>query len=63
MTPVDEAAQGLWDDYTNYKQRMFKKTDLKRSPWIIIQANKKTKARVEAIKYLLDNIPFKDTPS
>lgn len=59
MTQVDEAAQGLWDDYTKYKQRMFKKTNLKRSPWIIIQANRKTNARLAAVKHILNTIPYK----
>ncbi|SOE23474.1 polyphosphate kinase 2, PA0141 family [Spirosomataceae bacterium TFI 002] len=59
MTAVDEAAQGLWDEYTKYKQRMFRKTNLQRSPWVILQANRKTKARIEAIKYILKTIPYK----
>jgi polyphosphate kinase 2 len=59
MTAVDERAQDLWDEYTKYKQRMFKKTDLHRSPWIILQANRKTKARIEAIKYILKTLPYK----
>lgn len=60
MTAVDEAAQGLWDEYTKYKQRMFKKTNLLRSPWVILQANRKTKARIEAIKHILKTIPYKE---
>jgi len=41
MSPVDEKAQELWDDYTFYKKAMFKLTDTEYSPWIIIDANKK----------------------
>ena len=58
MTPVDETAQDLWDVYTKYKQRMFDVSHTKKNPWVIIEANKKTKARLEAIRYLLKTIPY-----
>jgi polyphosphate kinase 2 len=59
ISPVDERAQELWDDYTFYKKKMWEKTDTKRAPWKIIDANKKTTARIEAIEYILDQIPYK----
>ncbi|MFD2562575.1 polyphosphate kinase 2 [Aquimarina rubra] len=58
MTNVDEKAQELWDEYTKYKLKMFEHTNTKISPWIIIEADKKTKARVEAIRHVLDKIPY-----
>ena len=58
MSPVDERAQGLWDEYTQYKEKMFKQTHTHKNPWIIIEANRKTGARLKAIKYLLDKIPY-----
>ncbi|GAA4271822.1 polyphosphate kinase 2 [Aquimarina gracilis] len=58
MTRVDEKAQELWDEYTKYKVKMFEHTNTKHSPWIILEANKKTKARIEAIRYILNTIPF-----
>ena len=58
ITPVDEKAQELWDKYTEYKLRMFEHTDLKESPWKVIDANKKTDARIEALSYILDKIPY-----
>lgn len=59
MSPVDERAQKLWDKYTQYKKVMLDKTNTKHAPWVIIDANKKTDARLSAIEYLLDNIPYK----
>ncbi len=56
---VDQKAIELWDDYTDYKKKMFKKTNTKTSPWIVIKANRKTKARIEAIEHILDIIPYK----
>lgn len=59
MTPVDEKAQALWDDYTSYKQKMFEVTNHEKAPWKIIDANKKTSARMEAILHILETIPYK----
>lgn len=59
MTAVDERAQELWDDYSSYKIKMFAKTNTPIAPWHIIDANKKSSARLEAITHVLKNIPFK----
>ena len=58
MTKLDEKAQDLWDDYTEYKNGMFKRTNTKISPWKIIRANRKTDARVNVITHILDSIPY-----
>lgn len=58
MSPVDENAQDLWEQYTHYKEKMFEKTNTKLSPWKIISANKKSEARLEAISHLLQSIPY-----
>ena len=55
---VDQAALGLWDVYTDYKTKMFEKTDTDFAPWMVIKANKKMRARVEVIQRLLDIIPY-----
>lgn len=59
FSPVDQRAQALWDNYTEYKTRMFEKTNTEIAPWIIIQANRKGKARIEVMKQVLDLIPYK----
>ncbi len=58
MTPVDEKAQDLWDVYTEYKQKMFNHTNTEIAPWIILKANKKTQARLKAMRIILDEIPY-----
>ena len=58
MTPVDERAQDLWEDYTAYKKKMFKKTNTELSPWKIIKANRKTEARTTCIEHILESIPY-----
>ena len=59
MTPVDERAQELWEEYTAYKSKMYKKTNTKIAPWTIIDANKKSNARLKAISHILESIPYK----
>jgi polyphosphate kinase len=58
LSPVDEKSQGLWDQYTYYKEEMFSKTHTTFSPWIIIKANKKKVARLEAIRYVLSQFNY-----
>lgn len=60
MTAVDEKAQELWDEYTHYKELMFEKTNTPECPWVIIKADKKTSARIEATEYILQKIPYED---
>ncbi len=58
MTDVDRKAQELWDLYTEFKEKMFEHTNLKTSPWIIIDADKKSEARIKALQYIIDTIPY-----
>ena len=58
MTKLDEKAQDLWDQYTEYKNAMFEKTNTVLSPWKIIRANRKTEARINVINHVLKRIPY-----
>lgn len=57
---VDQKAQELFEVYSEYKDKMFELTHTKIAPWKIIDANKKYKARVEAMEYILSKIPYDD---
>ena len=59
FSPVDQTALERWDDYTDYKKKMFEKTDTKIAPWIVIKANKKMRARVEVVQKLLEIVPYR----
>ena len=39
---------------------MFEKTNTPEVPWEIIDANRKTDARLKTIKYILSQIPYQD---
>ncbi|TNF26454.1 MAG: polyphosphate kinase 2 [Bacteroidetes bacterium] len=58
MSPVDERAQELWDEYTKYKQRMFDVTNTALCPWTIIDANVKTEARITSLEHILNTVPY-----
>jgi polyphosphate kinase 2 len=58
MSPVDDRAIELWNDYGKYKEEMFRRTNMDFCQWAVIQANIKTKARVEAIKYVLGEVDY-----
>ncbi|NHF58614.1 polyphosphate kinase 2 [Flavobacteriaceae bacterium TP-CH-4] len=58
MTPVDEKAQDLWDDYSRYKEKMFEQTNTAHAPWVIVDANEKTQARLNAVSHVLKTILY-----
>ncbi|MFQ3182679.1 MAG: polyphosphate kinase 2 [Polaribacter sp.] len=58
MTKLDEKAQILWEQYTEYKNAMFQRTNTVKSPWKVIRANRKTEARVNVINHVLNSIPY-----
>ena len=58
LSPLDERAQELWDEYTRYKEAMFARTHSSFSPWIIVQANVKRLARLESMRYVLSRFDY-----
>lgn len=58
LSPVDNRAQDLWDDYTRYKEEMFARTHTSFSPWVIVKANSKKRARLAAIRHILSLFPY-----
>ena len=60
ISPVDEKAQILWDDYTSYIDAMLENTHDKRSPWYIVDGNSKKKARISTIRHVLNLLDYPD---
>jgi polyphosphate kinase 2 len=58
LSAIDEEAQSLWDRYTQYKDEMFSRTHTSFSPWIIVRANDKKRARLESVRYVLNLLPY-----
>lgn len=53
FSDVDMEGQKRWDIYTDYKEKMFEKTNSEYAPWKIIDSNNKLEARINSIKYVL----------
>ncbi|MDQ8180143.1 polyphosphate kinase 2 [Pelagicoccus sp. SDUM812005] len=58
LSTIDALAQEKWDDFTQYKERMFELTHSDKSPWIIVDGNDKGVARMEAIRYVLSQCDY-----
>jgi polyphosphate kinase len=63
FSAVDHASLGKFDEYGKTRNEMFFYTDRPVSPWTVVNSNEKRRARLEAIRYVLDSIPYdhKDT--
>jgi polyphosphate kinase 2 len=60
ISPVDEQAQELWDQYTVKKFQMLSETNRTLAPWTIIRSDIKKLARLNCIKYVLSKIDYID---
>lgn len=58
LSEVDVQAQERWDDFTNVKYEMLRKTHTTHAPWTIIRSNNKHQARLNAIKMILNSVPY-----
>ncbi|KIM12241.1 MAG: polyphosphate kinase [Sulfurovum sp. FS08-3] len=58
LSPVDQQAQKMWDQYTVAKFSMLMASHNRSAPWIVIKADDKKKARINAIKHILQRIDY-----
>jgi polyphosphate kinase 2 len=59
LSEVDLQAQNLWDEFTEKKFMLLKKTHTKQSPWWIIRSDNKHLARREPMKLILNSVPYR----
>ena len=59
LSPMDIKSRDLWVEYSKAKDKMFALTDTKFSPWYVVNADVKERARLNCIKHLLSKIPYK----
>jgi len=60
LSPMDVEARKHWVEYSRAKDRMLEHTDRKKTPWHIVDADNKKRARLNCIAHLLRQIPYKD---
>jgi len=58
LSPIDMASLDKWDDYTLAKEAMFFETDTADSPWTVIKSDCKKRARLNAMRYVLQKLPY-----
>ena len=58
LSPMDLESRRNWEKYTKAKEHMLEKTSTNSSPWWIVEANDKKKARINCISHLLSQIPY-----
>jgi polyphosphate kinase 2 len=60
LSPMDLESRRRWQDYSRAKDEMMAHTDIKQSPWYVVNADNKKRARLNCIRHLLEQIPYKD---
>ncbi len=58
LSEIDVQAQDRWDDFTTQKYEMLKKTHTNIAPWTIIRSNNKHLARLNAMRVILNAVPY-----
>ncbi|PLW94970.1 MAG: polyphosphate kinase 2 [Marinilabiliales bacterium] len=60
LSEMDLKSRDRWIDYSKAKDEMLSYTDTKLSPWYVVNADIKRKARLNTISHLLSSIPYED---
>ncbi len=58
LSPVDNLAQEYWDQYSVRKFQMLSETNRTISPWTIIRSDNKKRARLNCIKFILNQMDY-----
>jgi polyphosphate kinase len=60
LSPMDLESRTRWVEYSKAKDVMFEHTDRDKTPWFVVNADNKKRARLNCIRHLLDQIPYHD---
>ena len=63
LSPMDLESHRRWYDYSRARDAMFAATDTKESPWHVVKADDKRRARLNCIAHFLGLIPYEETLS
>ncbi len=62
ISPMDVESRSKWVEYSKAKDEMFSYTDTKQSPWYVVEADDKRRARLNCISHLLSLISYREVP-
>jgi polyphosphate kinase len=60
LSPMDLKSREMWVEYSRAKDNMFHYTDTKQSPWWVVEADDKRRARLNCISHLLEQVSYGD---
>ena len=60
LSPMDLEARNKWAQYSQAKDIMFIHTDMPESPWHVINADNKKRARLNCISHFLQSVDYQD---
>ena len=60
LSEIDVQAQGYWDDFTERKYEMLRRTHTPATPWTIVRSGVKHTARLNAMRVILDSVDYED---
>ena len=60
LSPVDEAAQEHWGDYSRARDQMFMRSHTHEAPWMVVRADDKHQARLNVIRDMLSRVKAPD---
>jgi polyphosphate kinase 2 len=60
LSPMDLESRKHWAEYSRAKDEMFAVTDLKQTPWHVVNAEDKKSARLNVIRHLLSMFAYRD---
>jgi polyphosphate kinase len=58
LSPMDIESLDKWDEYTEAKEAMFFYTDTGQAPWTVVKSNDKKRARLEAMRHVLEQFDY-----
>ncbi|BEL09819.1 polyphosphate kinase 2 [Actinoplanes sichuanensis] len=58
LSPMDLKSLDKWDDYTEAKEAMFFYTDTADAPWTVVKSNDKKRARLNAMRHVLNRFDY-----
>ena len=58
FSEVDMQAQDLWDEFSEKKYEMLRRTTSRSAPWHIVRSDDKHEARLEAMKIILNSVDY-----
>jgi polyphosphate kinase 2 len=62
LSPMDLESRVHWEDYTKAKEEMLARTHAPETPWSVVHADDKKRARLNCIAHLLGRIRYGDVP-